>query len=351
MAKGKSRKGKKKQTGIRDAFSVVGDKTVASSGVRPERLRFAAAFVISCIVLYAAVQALPPSFTRPLNEHTALSLGLVLRVLGIPSISIVNDVVSDGRMSVKIVPECTPIFTAGLFVCFIVFNSASVRKKAAGLLAGIPVLYLGNIARLAVVFMIGRHDQRLFEVVHVYLGQVFTLLMVSLSCILWLKWIDEDEPKRGIPLKVFSFLVRFVLISGCVFFVWMEAHHGYIRLLDRFMLFGFSLFGHHFNPAQRTPVYYETFSIVTFTSLVLAIRSTPWKTRIQQLAAGLGFLFFSHLFHRIDNFLMVLFNYSAAVTADFTLLLAGQYLLPVLLLIYSIRRQRQETLPGTGKPG
>ena len=44
-------------------------------------------------------------------------------------------------------------------------------------------------------------------------------------------------------------------------------------------------------------------------------------------------------------FLMVLFNFSAAVTADFTLLLIGQYLLPVLLLIYSIRRTKQEILP------
>ena len=145
-------------------------------------------------------------------------------------------------------------------------------------------------------------------------------------------------------MKAVSFLGRFALIAGCLFLVWMKVHHGYIRLLDQFMLFGFSLFGHHFNPARQTPVYYETFSIVTFTSLVLAVRSTPWKTRIKQLAAGLGFLFLTHLFHRIDNFLMVLFNYTGALTVDLTLLITGQYLLPVLFLIYSIRRQKQENI-------
>ncbi len=337
MAKGKPRKRNGHQISRRDFPSAASNKTAERGGIRSERFRFAAAFAISCLGLYAAVQALPPSFTRPLNEHTALTLGLALKVLGIPNISTVNDVVSDSKLSVRIVPECTPIFTACLFVCFVVFNPATARQKAAGLLAGIPALYLGNMARLVMVFMIGRHDQRYFEVVHVYLGQVFSILLVSLSCILWRRWLDEDGAKRGIALKVISFPARFFLISGCVFLVWMKVHHGYIGFLDRFMLFGFSLSGHHFNPARQTPVYYETFSIVTFISIVLAIRSTPWKTRIKQLAAGLGFLFFSHLFHRIDNFLIVLFNYSAAVPVDFTLLLIGQYLLPVLLLIHSIR--------------
>ena len=319
------------------------NKAAAVRLARYKRLRFAAAFTISCIGFYAAIQALPSSFTQSLNEHTAWALGMVLHAVGISHISTVKDVVSDGRLAFKIIPECTPIFTIGLFLCFIVFYPATVRRKAAGFLAGVPALYLGNLLRLAMIFMVSRRDRRLFDVLHVYLGQVFTICMVFLICILWLKWIDKEKGERGVSVTAVSFMARFALISVCVFLVWMKVHHGYIRFLDRFMLFGFSLFGHHFNPARQTPVYYETFSIVTFASLVLAIRSTPWKNRIKQLAAGLGFLFLTHLFHRIDNFLAVLFNYHAALTVDFTLLLVGQYLLTVLVLIYSIRRQSKQS--------
>ena len=109
----------------------------------------------------------------------------------------------------------------------------------------------------------------LFEVVHAFWGQVYTVFLVLLIFILWLKSLDKEESKWNISMKAISSLGRFALISGCLFLVWMRVHHEYIRFLDRLMLFGFSLFGRHFNPAVQTPVYYETFSIVTFTSLSL----------------------------------------------------------------------------------
>ena len=59
------------------------------------------------------------------------------------------------------------------------------------------------------------------------------------------------------------------------------------------------------------------------------------------LAAGLGLFFVTHLFHRIDNALIARFNFTAARTADLTLLVIGQYLLPFLLLIYMIRYQKK----------
>jgi hypothetical protein len=40
---------------------------------------------------------------------------------------------------------------------------------------------------------------------------------------------------------------------------------------------------------------------------------------------------------------MVYFNFTAAIPVDFTLLVVGQYLLPVLFLIYLVRRQNMES--------
>jgi hypothetical protein len=186
-------------------------------------------------------------------------------------------------------------------------------------------------------------------VFHVYLGQVFTMLWVILVCILWMKWINREESNKSRPMNAAWFLVRFVLISGGLFIVWMKVHHGYIRFLDWFMVQGFALFDKRVGLVQETLVYYETFSVVIFTSVVLAIRSISWKIKIQWLAAGLGFLFFIHLFHRIDNVLLAYFNFTAVRTMDLTLLTVGQYLFPVLLMIYLIRHQRKAMINASGK--
>ncbi len=300
--------------------------------VLSRRFRFVIAFALFSIALYAIIQVLPPSFTHPIDENTAWALGMILNAFGIP-VSTADDTVSEGGRAFRIIPECTPIFTAGLFLSFLIFYPATLREKATGLLTGITALYLGNLARLAATFMISRYDRALFDVVHVYLGQVFTIFLVIVVCTGWLRGLGKEESKQSMPLKAAGFLARFAAISGGLFLVWTQIHHLYIRLLDRIMTFGFSLFGYSAALAQHTVFYYETFSIVCFTSLVLAVRSLPRLTKIKGLAAGLGVLFFTHLFHRIDNASMAYFNFTAILPVDLTLLVVGQYLLPVLFLI------------------
>jgi exosortase H (IPTLxxWG-CTERM-specific) len=310
--------------------------------VLSRRFRFVIAFALFSIALYAIIQVLPPSFTHPIDENTAWTLGMVLNAFGIP-VSTADDTVSEGGLAFRIIPECTPIFTAGLFLSFLIFYPATLRKKATGLLMGITALYLGNLARLAVTFMISRYDRRLFDLVHVYLGQVFTIFLVIVVCTGWLRGLDRGASKQSIPLKAAAgFLVRFAVISGGLFLVWTQIHHAYIRLLDRLMTFGFSLFGYRVALAQHTVFYYETFSIVCFTSLVLAVRSIPRLTKIKGLAVGLGVLFLMHLFHRIDNASMAYFNFTSMLPLDLTLLVVGQYLLPVLFLIFMVANEKQE---------
>jgi exosortase/archaeosortase family protein len=343
MAERKRTKRKKERTRILDSA----ERPVEASRppthgekVRSRRIGFAIAFALSCIVLYAIIQVLPPSFTKPINENTAWTLGLVLNTIGIP-VSTANNTVSEGELAFRIIPDCTAIFTAGLFLSFVIFYPATLRDMTTGLLIGIPTLYLANLARLAATFMITRYDRRLFDVVHVYLGQVFTIFVLILVCVTWLRWLRREESKQSIALKAAGFIVRFAVISGGLFLLWTQIHNSYIWLLDRFMIFGFSLFGHSVALARHTVFYYETFSVVGFTSLVLAAQSTPWLTKIRGLAAGFGFFFFIHLFHRIDNALMAHYNFTAILPVDLTLLVVGQYLLPVLLLIFLLHYQKK----------
>jgi exosortase H (IPTLxxWG-CTERM-specific) len=313
------------------------DKITLSALARSKRLRFVVFFTLSCIGLYACIYALPPSFTRPLNEHTAMTMGLVLNAIGMP-VATVNDIVSGGGFAFRIIPECTVLFMAGLFLCFVVFYPATFYQKAAGLAMGIPGLYLGNLLRLTATFMVGRYYRQLFEVVHVYLGQVFTIFLIMMACFLWLKWLNKAESKW---IKTVGFLIRFALISGLLFLVWMKIHYWYIWFLDRFMIFGFSLFNYHIAIARDTVVYYETFSIATLISLAFADLSASWRTKIKGLCAGLALLFSIHLFHRIDNALIDAFHFTAVADVDSTLVLIGQYLVPVLFLLGYCNKKKE----------
>ncbi len=315
----------KKRTGSRS--SPRGRLTV-SGLLRSNRFRFAAAFGLSCLGFHVLVCVLPPTWAKPLCDHTARTLAQVLGALGIPVLA-VDNIVSGGRLAFQVVLECTALFMVGLFTCFVCFYPSETRQKTIGLFMGIPALYLGNMVRLTAIFVVSWYYPGLFGLVHVYLGQVFTMFLLILSCLLWLKWVNRD-PGAGPGNKVAGFLARFALISGCLFLFWMEVHHWYIWFVDRFMVLGFSFFGYRLFIPQETAVYYETFSVVTFTSLILATR-VPWARKGTTLAAGLCLFFLLHLFHRVDNALMSAFHFTSLVQLDVFLCDICQYLLPVLL--------------------
>lgn len=319
---------------------------ITISAFKSEHVRFVVAFVLSCIGLYACIHELPSAFTRPINEHTAWTMGMVLNTIGIP-VSTVNDIMSGDRFALRIIPECTALFMSSLYLSFVVFYPATVRQKATGLAMGISALYLGNLVRLVATFMVGQYDRRLFEIAHVYLGQVLTIVLVIMGCYLWLKWLDKDEYKW---MMVVGFLTRFAIISGCLFLVWMNIHYWYIGFLDEFMSIGFSLFNYNIGLSHDTLVYYETFSIVTLISFAFADLSVSWRIKIKGLCAGLAVLVSIHLFHRIDNVLIAAFHFTAAASVDLTLVLTGQYLVPFLFLIFLVyqKKKMQPIVPTKG---
>lgn len=221
--------------------------------VRSGRFSSVAAFALSCIGLYAVMSALPQSFIKPSSEQTAATLGLLLNVFGIPAV-VPGAIVSEKGLAFQIIPECTPIFTVGLFTSFAAFHPSSMRQKAAGLAWGITALYLGNMVRLAATFMVSRYGGRLFEIFHVFLGQVFTLFLVILCCLLWMRWVERGEGAQDTAMKAAHFLGRFGLIASGLFLLWLRVHHGYIRFLDWLLNVGFSLFNRSAGLARSNSV-------------------------------------------------------------------------------------------------
>jgi exosortase/archaeosortase family protein len=257
VAKGKSKRRSRKQITARQTIArseCSFDKTANSGTSWIRSFGFVAPFAASCIVLYAVIQFLPRFITGPINENSAKTMGLFLNLINIP-VSVAGAFVSGGGFTLEVITECTPLFISGLFFCFVVFYPSAINHKVSGLLLGLPAMYLGNLARLVAIFIAGRHDRNIFDVVHAFWGQVFTMLLVVLTCGLWIKSIERAEPQKGITLMGTNFPGRFVVIGSCLFIVWMKVHHGYIWLLDQITLPVFSLFHYEFSFTHNTVVY------------------------------------------------------------------------------------------------
>ena len=66
------------------------------------------------------------------------------------------------------------------------------KKKLAGILIGIPILWIGNIARIFLIVLIGiNYGFEAAELVHTYLWQLGLISLVLLIWLIWLYWVRK----------------------------------------------------------------------------------------------------------------------------------------------------------------
>jgi exosortase/archaeosortase family protein len=66
------------------------------------------------------------------------------------------------------------------------------KKRLAGILIGIPILWIGNIARIFLIVLIGiNYGFEAAELVHTYLWQLGLISLVLLIWLIWLYWVGK----------------------------------------------------------------------------------------------------------------------------------------------------------------
>jgi exosortase/archaeosortase family protein len=309
---------------------------------RSPLFRFVFSFALCCVLAFVVLNLLPAPWLRPVLSHTAWTLGRTLSIAGL-DVSVAGDTVSSADFAVCIVPECTALFAAALYLSFVISYPAPLAMKLAGAALGVPALWAANLARLALVFAAAHHDRTLFEAVHVYFGQVFTGCAVFMACFLWLGRVRKAKPEQNAVMGPWGFLARFAVYSTVSFFIWLHINPSWVRLVDRCMAAVFSIFGRELFIRRDLDVYYYTFNVVLFLSLVLSTRSGSVKNKVKVLALGLGLIFVGHLLYRTCNALVTAYGILWPAIAGGILGTVGQYLFPVLLWLVLVR-------PGTVRP-
>lgn len=94
-------------------------------------------------------------------------------------------------------PDCTGWKSMLAFVALVFATlGASMKKRLSGIIAGIPLIYLGNLLRIVVVVLIERGFG--FEaavIFHDWLWQAGLIFIVLFVWLVWLKW--DSLPERS----------------------------------------------------------------------------------------------------------------------------------------------------------
>jgi exosortase H (IPTLxxWG-CTERM-specific) len=309
---------------------------------------FLLTFVVCACSLFAFSTWLPESAFNRLNENTARMAAHCLRLIGMHPVLSRLTLSQDG-FAVSVVTECSTLYMAILLFSFVVAYPAALRQKLIGLPLGIPVLHAGNILRIAAIFAIGVESRNLFEIVHVYLGQILMVLFVLTVCLAWLGAGSEPVPRNR---DLFAFVIRFFAFSSIPFLLWLPLNKEYVKLADLVVTGLFWLFHYQLRIPYQHTIYYQTFNVVTFTGLVLATRPPPLKRKLRMLAVGQAAIFVLHILFRVCNVLLTAFHNEPAEKIGVGITVCGQYILPVALWLLMVRNKTAaQKLPSnqTGK--
>ena len=297
---------------------------------------FAAKFCGTCLVLLSLAVLLPESTWQPLNLHTATMANRLLGMCGMHPVQH-GTILGQGGFRVQIISECTVLYMAILLSSFILSSPAGIYYKLMGLVACIAGLHAINIVRIAVVYALGVAYPQFFEIAHVYLGQIVMVVLVMAACLFWMHMLEPDAISRR---RTTTFLIRLLTYTGILFLFWLMVNKDYVRLTDTIVLLLFSLLDYHLRLNYQHAFYYQTFNLVIFSALMLAMRDMPPKRRIIVSACGLVLIVGLHIVFRICNVLMFL-RPSGNMTAfrvSQLIFISGEYLLPVCAWLFLQRK-------------
>lgn len=287
-------------------------------------------FIGICTLSFLLIICLPEAVFAPLNHATAYLAGLCIGLFG-GQAAIAGRIISLDGFRVRIITECTALYSVVFFGSFVFSVPASIKSRAAGILLGGSFLNAANILRIAMVAFIGAAYPALFESVHVYLAQVVMVILVLAASLAWLDWAARSDAGDA------SFLIRAVLLASVIFPFWLLMNTVYVKSMDRLVSGIFALANYRLFFTYDHLAYFQTFNVVLFIAMMLAERRLSIRHRIAWAAAGTAILAIGHLMFRVGNVLLTAFSWQPALPATIFLNVFGEYLLPVFLWTAAVK--------------
>ena len=108
-----------------------------------------------------------------------------------------GDSIWSASYAVTVSPECSALEYAGFLSAALLSFPSPFRCKIAGILAGVAILVILNLVRIASLYWIGVRFAASFAAVHVTVWPGALVVVTLLICVCWLRWVtrkNETDP-------------------------------------------------------------------------------------------------------------------------------------------------------------
>ncbi len=134
-------------------------------------------------------------------EATAKVSTFVLETCGYDNIQRDGNRLANAGGSVSVARGCDGIAPTALFFTAVLASPAAFRFKWRGLIVGVLILMVANVARIVTLFLTRVHWQKAFDVMHLDIWQG---LFILLAIFLWWRWAEWATMKKNLELKASS---------------------------------------------------------------------------------------------------------------------------------------------------
>ena len=133
------------------------------------------------------------SIVAPYTAFVASVSGGLLRLVGVSAQSH-GAVISSPGFSVAIRSVCNGLEVTAIFIAAVLAFPVGWRSKLVGVAVGYTAVFLVNILRIVVLFLIGLHMPNVFESAHYYYAQGFVILVTAIVWVVWVSVCTRRTP-------------------------------------------------------------------------------------------------------------------------------------------------------------
>lgn len=161
-------------------------------------IRFVLATLVG-VVLFFAITRIPlvsKYAVYPYTEFITTSSRLALRLVG-------HDVQGEGLLisgpsfGVLVRNVCNGLEVTGIFLAAVLAFPTGWRNKLRGLALGYPIIFVFNVTRIVVLYILGLSNPDVFETVHRYYAQALTIILTLAVWVLWVMKFTEYGTKAS----------------------------------------------------------------------------------------------------------------------------------------------------------
>jgi exosortase/archaeosortase family protein len=148
---------------------------------------------VTCLAYWAAALWLVsriPAVEAAGIRITVVTVRAALQLAGL-QVQQIGRHLSVSGTGIEIAPDCSPHLPYLLFAGAVLASPATWRQRAIGLGLGALAIHVFNSMRILALIGVLATRPALFELAHVYLWQIGTLVVVIAAFAMWLPWTGQ----------------------------------------------------------------------------------------------------------------------------------------------------------------